>query len=47
MGLQKKCIDKERELGPTLVMYPYYATSLIKRLPTMKKWQKRKNVRML
>ena len=37
MGLQKKYIEKGRELGPALDMYLYYVTSLIKNLPTMKK----------
>ena len=42
MRLQKKCIEKGRELGPTPVMYPYYVTPLIKNLPTMKKQYKGK-----
>ena len=39
-------IEKGRQLGPTLVMYPYYVTSLIKKIPTMKKLLKRKNGRI-
>ena len=46
-GLQKKCTERGKEPGPTLTMYHYYVTSLIKNLPTMKKRQKRKNRRML
>ena len=46
-GAQKNITEKGKELGPAPVMYPYYVTSLIKNLPTMKKWQKGKNGRML
>jgi len=46
-GAQKKITEKGKELGPAPVMYHYYVTSLIKNLPTMKKWQKGKNGRML
>ena len=46
-GAQKKIIEKGKEPGPTPVMYPYYVTSSIKNLPTMKKRKKGKNGRML
>ena len=47
MGLQKRYTKRGKESGPALVMYPYYVTSLIKNLPTMKKKQRIKNGRML
>ena len=39
--------EKERGLGPALGMQIYCVNLSIKNLPTMKKWQKGKNGRMI
>ena len=46
MGLQKKITEKGKELGHAPVMYPYYVTSSINNLPTMKKRQKEKRTKL-
>ena len=46
MALHMGYIEKGKGLTHTTTMWPYYETSLIKNLPTMKRMQKRNNGRI-